>query len=155
MGSGGASADHPTGKIEIWSDTIAGFGIADCPAHPVWLEPPEWLGAKLAVLYPLHLISDQPAWRLHSQLDHSAYSMAGKIDGREQVYLNDVNAAERGIVYGKVVEVFNDRSRCLAAAVPSPDMTLGGRGFQLAPGSIWGIMLLTETPPNGMVTPMC
>ena len=115
----------PTGKIEIWSDTIARFGIADCPGHLVWLEPPEWLGAKLAVRYPLHLISDQPARRLHSQLDHSAYSMAGKIDGREPVYLNDVNAAERGIVHGQVVEVFNDRGRCLAAAVPSPDMALG------------------------------
>jgi biotin/methionine sulfoxide reductase len=115
----------PTGKVEIWSDTIAGFGIADCPGHPVWLEPPEWLGAKLAAKYPLHLISDQPPRRLHSQLDHSAHSMEGKIGGREPVYLNDIDAAARGIVHGQVVEVFNDRGRCLAAAVPSADMARG------------------------------
>ena len=29
----------PSGKIEIFSKTIAGFGYADCPGHPVWLPP--------------------------------------------------------------------------------------------------------------------
>ena len=33
----------PSGKIEIFSSTIAGFGYADCPGHPTWLEPLEWL----------------------------------------------------------------------------------------------------------------
>src|SRR5439155_10572470 len=32
-----------------------GFGYADCPGHPTWLEPTEWLGAALARRYPLHL----------------------------------------------------------------------------------------------------
>ena len=29
----------PSGLIEIFSDTIAGFGYPDCPPHPTWLEP--------------------------------------------------------------------------------------------------------------------
>ncbi|MGO4781461.1 hypothetical protein AB4084_38840, partial [Lysobacter sp. 2RAB21] len=27
----------PTGKLEIYSDTIASFGETDCPGHPTWL----------------------------------------------------------------------------------------------------------------------
>src|SRR5262249_28410110 len=29
----------PSGRIEIVSETIAGFGYADCPGHPTWLPP--------------------------------------------------------------------------------------------------------------------
>ena len=36
----------PSGKIEIFSETIDGFGYEDCPGHPVWLEPAEWLGSE-------------------------------------------------------------------------------------------------------------
>jgi biotin/methionine sulfoxide reductase len=75
----------PSGKIEIYSERIAGFELADCPGHPVWLEPFEWLGHESAKRFPLHLLSDQPARRLHSQLDHSPYSRAGKVSGREPI----------------------------------------------------------------------
>ncbi|NIP72913.1 MAG: hypothetical protein GWO16_07715, partial [Gammaproteobacteria bacterium] len=34
----------PSGRIEIFSETIAGFGYDDCPGHPAWMEPLEWLG---------------------------------------------------------------------------------------------------------------
>ena len=34
----------PSGKIEIFSAAIDGFGYPDCPGHPAWLEPSEWLG---------------------------------------------------------------------------------------------------------------
>ena len=38
--------DTPSGKVEIFSETIASFGYDDCPGHPVWIEPREWLGAE-------------------------------------------------------------------------------------------------------------
>jgi biotin/methionine sulfoxide reductase len=115
----------PSGRIEIFSERIAGFGLADCPGHPVWLAPAEWLGGEGAARHPLHLISDQPVRRLHGQLDHSPHSLAGKIDGREPVYLNPHDAAARGIRAGQVVELFNDRGRCLAAAILSEDIAPG------------------------------
>ena len=115
----------PSGRIEIFSETIDGFGIADCKGHPAWFEPFEWLGAEAAATYPIHLLSDQPVRRLHSQLDHSPHSQAGKIDGREPVYLNEADAAARGIAHGDVVELFNGRGRCLAAAVPTADLMPG------------------------------
>ena len=43
----------PSGRIEIFSETIDGFGYDDCPGHPTWLEPGEWLGGRLARRYPL------------------------------------------------------------------------------------------------------
>lgn len=86
----------------------------------MWREPFEWLGSPLAQRYPLHLISDQPARRLHSQLDPSPRSRAGKVQGREGVHINPVDAAQRGIADGDVVELFNDRGPCLR---PTPDRT--------------------------------
>ncbi len=108
--------DTPSGRIEIFSETIAGFGYDDCPGHPVWLEPAEWLGGRQARRFPLHLISNQPETRLHSQLDSGSVSRAAKVAGREPVHLNPEDAARRGIAAGDVVRLFNDRGACLAGA---------------------------------------
>jgi len=42
----------PSGKIEIFSSTIASFGYDDCIGHPAWYEPAEWLGAPLGFSVP-------------------------------------------------------------------------------------------------------
>jgi len=104
----------PSGKIEITSETVAAFKYHDCLGHPAWFEPFEWLGSPLAKKYPLHLISPQPATRLHSQYDHGCVSLAEKIQGREAMTLNPVDAFARGVNAGDVVRVFNDRGACLA-----------------------------------------
>ncbi|MDP1964401.1 MAG: molybdopterin-dependent oxidoreductase [Reyranella sp.] len=106
----------PSGKIEIFSEKIASFGYDDCPGHATWLEPIEWLGGETAERYPLHMLSDQPADKLHSQLDHSPHSRATKIKGRQPITLHPRDAAARGIAAGDLVRVFNDRGACLAAA---------------------------------------
>jgi biotin/methionine sulfoxide reductase len=106
----------PSGRIEIYSETIAGFGDADCPPHPAWLEPAEWLGAALADRYPLHLVSNQPRSRLHGQLDMCHTSRAGKVRGREPVWMHADDAGARGIADGDIVRVFNDRGEVLAGA---------------------------------------
>lgn len=106
----------PSGRIEIFSETIASFGYDDCPGHATWIEPIEWLGSKTAGRFPLHMLSDQPADKLHSQLDHSPHSRATKIKGRQPVTLHPEDAAARGIADGDLVRLFNDRGACLAAA---------------------------------------
>lgn len=110
----------PSGRIEIASEKIAAFGYDDCPPHPVWMEPSEWLGAEGATQWPLHLITHQPADRLHSQLDPAQLSRGNKIKGREVIRLNPDDAACRGIKGNDVVRVFNGRGACLAAAVLDP-----------------------------------
>jgi biotin/methionine sulfoxide reductase len=124
----------PSGRIEITSATVAGFGYPDCPGHPVWLEPDEWLGSPLATRFPLHLIANQPATRLHSQLDVGAVSQQGKVAGREALQMHPADAASRGIAAGDVVKVFNDRGACLAGAVPS---TAIRRGVVRLPTGAW------------------
>ncbi|MBE9606337.1 molybdopterin-dependent oxidoreductase [Acetobacteraceae bacterium H6797] len=107
----------PSGKIELYSETIAGFGYADCPGHAVWLPPEEWLGAEAARDYPLHLVSNQPHTRLHSQYDNGAYAQGSKIQGREPVWIHPEDAAARGIENGMLVKLVSARGSCLAGAV--------------------------------------
>jgi biotin/methionine sulfoxide reductase len=107
----------PSGKVELVSETIGGFGYDDCPAHPVWMEPKEWLGAPLARRFPLHLLSFQPATRLHGQLDQGRVSLSSKVAGREPILIGPQDAAARGLATGDVVRVFNDRGACLAGVV--------------------------------------
>ena len=107
----------PSGKIEIFSETIDSFGYDDCPGHPAWLEPIEWLGSDKAKDHPLHLISNQPLRRMHSQLDFGDPSQDTKVAGREPVWLHPDDAGPRGIRDRDVVRLFNKRGACLAGAV--------------------------------------
>ena len=115
----------PSGRIEIFSETIASFGYDDCLGHPVWLQPAEWIDDPAVVRYPLQLIANQPATRLHSQLDFGATSQRSKVQGREPIRLHPVDAQARGITEGDVVRVFNDRGACLAGAVVSDALRPG------------------------------
>ncbi|TCO49775.1 molybdopterin-dependent oxidoreductase [Actinocrispum wychmicini] len=112
----------PSGRIEITSATVAGFGYDDCPSHPTWLEPEDWLGGPRAQDFPLHLIANQPSTRLHSQLDVGPTSQAAKVAGREAIRIHPADAAARGIADGDIVRVFNDRGACLAGAVLSEEL---------------------------------
>ena len=109
--------DTPSGVIELHSDTIEGFGYPDCPGHPAWMEPIEWLGGVRAARFPLQLMTNQPASRLHSQLDHGRHSQEAKIDGREPLRIHPTDARDRGIRTRDVVRIHNDRGACYAAAV--------------------------------------
>lgn len=107
----------PSGRIELYSATIASFGYDDCPGHPTWLEPAEWHGSPRAVRFPLVLLANNPATRLHSQLDFGPHSQASKVAGREPLRMHPADAASRGISDGALVRVYNDRGACLAGAV--------------------------------------
>jgi biotin/methionine sulfoxide reductase len=91
----------PTGKIEIFSSTIDRYGYPDCPGHPVWLEPEEWLDSVAAGRFGLQLVANQPRSRLHSQLDVGASSQSVKIAGREPVRMHPSDAEVRGLRDGK------------------------------------------------------
>nr|WP_272477216.1 molybdopterin-dependent oxidoreductase [Baekduia alba] len=117
--------DTPSGRIEIFSETIAGFEYDDCPGHPAWMAPREWLGATGTDRFPLHLISNQPRTRLHSQYDNGSHSRASKVAGREPVVMHPEDARERGIAEGDVVRLFNDRGACLTGAALSDGVRRG------------------------------
>jgi biotin/methionine sulfoxide reductase len=114
----------PSGKIEIFSSAIDSFGYPDCPGHPVWLEPTEWLGRHPS-RFSLQLVANQPRRRLHSQLDVGAYSQEGKTGGRETAAMNPGDAAARGITGRSYVRIFNDRGSCLAGITLTEDVSPG------------------------------
>ncbi len=106
----------PSGKIELYSDTIASFKYSDCPGHATWITPSEWLGKSGIDSEMLHLISNQPSSKLHSQLDHGSYSRANKVNGREVLRVNPDDAGKHNIQDGETVRVFNERGAFLATA---------------------------------------
>jgi biotin/methionine sulfoxide reductase len=111
-----APLNTPSGKVELYSEVIAGFGDEGVPGHAVWKAPREWLGGDVS-RFPLHLLSDQPASRLHGQLDPSRVAAAHRIQGREPIRMNPADAAARGLSAGDVVRVFNERGACLGGVV--------------------------------------
>lgn len=111
----------PSGKIQITSPAIESFGYDDCPHHAAWLPPIE----APTLEHPLHLVSNQPATRLHSQLDFGGHSQAHKQQGREVCAMHPATAAERGIADGDIVRLFNARGACLAAARLTLDVRPG------------------------------
>ena len=113
----------PSGKIEISSDTISSFQLPDCHSHPYWFEPYEWLGNVDE--YPLHLISNQPTHRLHSQLDNAEMSQKNKIHGKEPVMINSKDASDRDIKNGDIVLLYNARGKVLAGAKISDNIMPG------------------------------
>ncbi len=129
----GSRLKTPSGRIEIYSETIAGFGYDDCPGHATWLEPAEWLGSPHSRTYPLHMISNQPRNRLHGQLDDTALSRSGKVGGREPLLINPADAGARQLADGDIVRVFNARGSVLAGVRITDTIRPGV--VQLATGS--------------------
>jgi biotin/methionine sulfoxide reductase len=123
----------PSGRIELYSEHVASFGYDDCPGYAAWLEPAEWLGGSKAKDFPLHLLSNQPATRLHSQLDFGSHSQSNKMAGREMILIHPLDAQARGVQTGDVVRVFNDRGHCLAGAFLTDEVIAGV--VQMATGS--------------------
>jgi len=118
-----APLNTPSGKIEIFSETIAGFGYPDCPGHPTWLPPTEWQGAPRASKYPLHLVSPQPGDKLHSQMESAIADIPGERPTAVTIHPDD--AESRSISDGSRVRLFNDRGACLATARISQDILKG------------------------------
>jgi len=99
----------PSGKVEIFSETIAGFGYADCPGHPAWIPPVDVVDEN----HPLQLVANQPATRLHSQFDFGGHSTEMKHRGREVARMHPRDAARRGIEDGDIIKLFNARGAAL------------------------------------------
>jgi biotin/methionine sulfoxide reductase len=146
----------PSGKIEIFSEDIESFGYDDCRGHPRWYEHVEWLGGERAQRYSLHMISNQPRTRLHSQYDHASTSRKRKIQGRERARMNAGDATARGIADADVIKVYNDRGACLAGVELSADIRPGvielPTGAWYDPQLVDGELLDVHGNPNA-ITP--
>ncbi|RTL68698.1 MAG: Asp-tRNA(Asn)/Glu-tRNA(Gln) amidotransferase GatCAB subunit C [Hyphomicrobiales bacterium] len=134
----GDPAAHPlkseTGKILLYSKTLEACAYADCPPHPKWLEPPEWLGAPAAKAHPFHLLTAQAEGRLHSQLDNGRVAQALKQAGREALLMNPDDAKRLNLKDGDTALLSNARGRCLAGVRTTDDVR---PGVAILPTGAW------------------
>ncbi|TLD81508.1 molybdopterin guanine dinucleotide-containing S/N-oxide reductase [Helicobacter sp. MIT 05-5293] len=113
-----------SGLIEIYSHTIEKYNYKDCPAHPTWLEPIEWLGMENKPA-EFALITSHPAYRLHSQLANTSLRKEYAIADKEPIWINAKDAQEKGIKTGDVVSVSNARGEVLAGAFVTDSIRRG------------------------------
>lgn len=105
----------PSGKIEIYSKTIESYHYPDCPPHPTWLEPNEWVGNAEAG--QLQLMTSHAQDRLHSQLNYSHLRKNYAIANREPIWINSNDAKARNIQTGDLVRAYNQRGQVLVGAL--------------------------------------
>ncbi|NDJ58030.1 trimethylamine-N-oxide reductase TorA [Enterobacteriaceae bacterium 4M9] len=115
----------PSGKIEIYSDTVAKMGYSDCRGIPCWLPPHEWYQGPEAQKYPLSLNTAHPVNRLHSQLDNTPLREKYAVADREAIWIHPTDASARGIANGELVRAFNDRGQILVGAKVTADVRPG------------------------------
>ena len=97
----------PTGKIEIYSPTLAALNDPEeIPAIPKYI--PEWEGVSdpLREKYPLMMIGSHAVHRSHSTFSGVDYLEEAH---HHVMWINTLDAAERGIENGDTVHAFNDR----------------------------------------------
>ncbi|UJF18055.1 molybdopterin-dependent oxidoreductase [Vibrio sp. SS-MA-C1-2] len=152
-----------SGKIEIYSQTIADFNYRDCPPFPQWMEPEEW--ALENKENGFHLVTPHKSNQLHSQLaDKTMYSEFVYIHPEDANYLS-VNEGDKVLISnlrGAIVAVvkktnkvrlktvaiyqgawltLNYNNICLAGAVNT--LTADRRSSQLANGCAAGSTLVS------------
>lgn len=142
-----------SGRIVLGSRKLADLALADCPSHPAWLAPEEWLGASDGA--ELHLISNQPKGRLHSQLPDGPASVAERVGDHEVLRLHPDAAKARGVEDGDLLRVFNTRGECRAVAKLDDKIAAGvvvlPTGGWLKEGGISGNpnVLTADRPSSG------
>ncbi|MFQ3230044.1 molybdopterin guanine dinucleotide-containing S/N-oxide reductase [Reinekea sp.] len=113
----------PSGRIEIYSQTIEKYGYADCPPHPTWLAPTEWTGS--AKKGELNLMTAHAAHRLHSQLNYAKLRELYAIGDREPITIHPTDAQTHGIKDGDLVRAYNSRGQVLVGALVSDGIKQG------------------------------
>lgn len=147
----------PSGKLEFSSQNLAKYFPDDKERPPV----PHWIPfgethqesrlCERAKQYPLLIISNHGRWRVHANNDDATWCHevdTCKLRGAdgylyEPIWMNPVDAEARGIKYGDIVKVFNERGVVLAGAYVtermmegSLSMDHGARYDGIVPGEI-------------------
>ena len=113
----------PSGKFEIFSKTIEGYQLEDCPPHPTWMEPTEYIGN--ATDGELQLMTAHAAHRLHSQFNYAKIREEYAIADREPISIHPEDAKARGIKTGDLVRAFNGRGQVLVGALVTDGIKQG------------------------------
>jgi len=101
----------PSGKIEIFSQELYKKGNpTEIPPIPKYIQEWESPFGPEADKYPLQAIGTQTLHRVHSTHDNNDWLEEAF---PQRVFINELDAAERGIEDGDWVQVFNDRGKMI------------------------------------------
>jgi trimethylamine-N-oxide reductase (cytochrome c) len=138
----------PSGKIEIFSQKLFEEYGADNPEiPPVPHYIPEWEGRFTKPLidkYPLQLLTRHPKFRFHGKFNdvtwlREIYKVRGQDEYEyEPIYMNPIDADNRGLKNGDIVRVFNDRGQILCGVMTSQRILNGV--VWVAYGSWWDLL---------------
>jgi anaerobic dimethyl sulfoxide reductase subunit A len=103
----------PSGKIEIYSNTLARMNDPLLPPTPKYIAPWEGPDDELASVYPLQLISPHAKTRVNSTLDNIPRL---KRLADDRLWLNPLDAESRNVQDGDNIRVFNARGQLIARA---------------------------------------
>jgi trimethylamine-N-oxide reductase (cytochrome c) len=121
----------PSGKLEFYSERLAEHFPDDQerPPLPHWIEKSEThderISSERAKKYPLLLMSNHGRWRVHAQCDDVSWTreiLSCKVKGQdgymyEPVWMNPIDAVNRGINNGDIVQIVNERGVVLGGAL--------------------------------------
>lgn len=134
----------PSGKIELSSKAIADYYGEKSPEIapiPKYYEPKDGRNSPIARKYPLVGFFSHPKFRFHTMMENvtwlrTASKMKGP-DGKEYepVWISSADAEARGIKYGDIVTVFNDKGKLLAGAYVTEKIKPGT--VRIFYGSFW------------------
>jgi anaerobic selenocysteine-containing dehydrogenase len=124
--------DTPTGKVELYSERARADGFDPLPHYEPLAESPDG-DPELARQFPINLLT--PA--AHHFLNSSFANLASlqRAEKAPRVWINPRDAAERGIVNGSWVRVWNGRGEARLQAMVSHNVKAG---VAWSPSLWWG-----------------
>lgn len=113
----------PSGKIEIYSSALAKMNNPEeIPPIPKYIEAWEGPSDPLREKYPLQCIGWHYKRRCHSIYDNVPWMEEA---GRQEMWINPVDAEARGLRDGDIAKVFNDRGSLLIPVKVTPRIMPG------------------------------
>ncbi len=103
----------PSGKVEIYSESLANMENPKIPPIPTYIETWENREDPLSKKYPIQLTTSHYWRRTHSRFDNVPWMRELEA---QSVFMNRVDAQPRGIENGDRVRVFNDRGQTILVA---------------------------------------
>ena len=112
----------PSGKIEIFSQALHTLDDPLIPAVPTYLPEEEGPFGPDAGRYPLQVLGHHAMARVHSIHDNNDWLQEAF---PQRVFLNVLDARERGIADGDEVRVWNDRGEMVVRCRVTPRIMPG------------------------------